>query len=65
PRVGFLSSGAAISLSVRHVAKKDTVLVGFHEIRSAFVADMSDGKTWPPHVVAMLLPCTHRQSWTR
>src|SRR5438309_5027612 len=31
-------------LSVRHVAKKDTVLVGFHEKRSAFVADMSDCK---------------------
>ncbi len=43
-------------LSVRHVAKKDTVLVGFHEKRSAFVADISDCKILPPHVAAMLLP---------
>ncbi|MES2299783.1 MAG: 23S rRNA (uracil(1939)-C(5))-methyltransferase RlmD [Pseudomonadota bacterium] len=43
-------------LSVRHVKKKDTVLVGFHEKRSAFVADMSDCKILPPHVAAMLLP---------
>jgi 23S rRNA (uracil1939-C5)-methyltransferase len=43
-------------LSVRHVAKKDTVLVGFHEKRSAFVADMTDCKILPPHVAAMLVP---------
>jgi 23S rRNA (uracil1939-C5)-methyltransferase len=43
-------------LSVRHVAKKNTVLVGFHEKRSVFVADMSDCKILPPHVAAMLLP---------
>jgi len=43
-------------LSVRHVAKKNTVLVGFHEKRSAFVADMSDCKILPPHVAAMLVP---------
>ena len=43
-------------LSVRHVAKKSTVLVGFHEKRSAFVADMSDCKILPPHVAALLLP---------
>ena len=43
-------------LSVRHVVKKDTVLVGFHEKRSAFVADMSDCKILPPHVAALLLP---------
>jgi 23S rRNA (uracil1939-C5)-methyltransferase len=43
-------------LSVRHVAKKDTVLVGFHEKRSAFVADMTDCKILPPHVAALLLP---------
>jgi 23S rRNA (uracil1939-C5)-methyltransferase len=43
-------------LSVRHVAKKDTVLVGFHEKRSAFVADMTECKILPPHIEAMLLP---------
>jgi 23S rRNA (uracil1939-C5)-methyltransferase len=43
-------------LSVRHVVKKGTVLVGFHEKRSAFVADISDCKILPPHVAAMLMP---------
>jgi 23S rRNA (uracil1939-C5)-methyltransferase len=43
-------------LSVRHVAKKNTVLVGFHEKRSAFVADISTCLILPPHVAAMLLP---------
>ncbi|MES2130563.1 MAG: 23S rRNA (uracil(1939)-C(5))-methyltransferase RlmD [Pseudomonadota bacterium] len=43
-------------LSVRHVAKKNTVLVGFHEKKSSFVADMSDCKILPPHVAAMLVP---------
>ena len=43
-------------LSVRHVAKKGTVLVGFHEKRSAFVADIVDCKILPPHVAAMLVP---------
>jgi 23S rRNA (uracil1939-C5)-methyltransferase len=43
-------------LSVRHVKKKDDVLVGFHEKRSAFVADMKDCKILPPHIAAMLLP---------
>ena len=43
-------------LSVRHVARKDTVLVGFHEKRSAYVADMSACKILPPHVEALLLP---------
>ena len=43
-------------LSVRYVAKKNTVLVGFHEKRSAFVADITDCKILPPHVAAMLLP---------
>ena len=32
------------------------VLVGFHEKRSAFVADMSECKILPPHVEAMLVP---------
>ncbi|MDB5907490.1 MAG: rRNA ((1939)-C(5))-methyltransferase RlmD, partial [Massilia sp.] len=43
-------------LSVRYVTKKDTVLVGFHEKRSAFVADMTECKILPPHVEAMLVP---------
>lgn len=43
-------------LSVRHVAKKNTVLVGFHEKRSAFVADISTCLILPKHVAAMLLP---------
>src|SRR6476469_6101396 len=43
-------------LSVRHVARKGTVLVGFHEKRSAFVADITDCKILPPHVAAMLVP---------
>ncbi|MES2148725.1 MAG: 23S rRNA (uracil(1939)-C(5))-methyltransferase RlmD [Pseudomonadota bacterium] len=43
-------------LSVRHVVKKNTVLVGFHEKRSVFVADMSDCKILPPAVSALLLP---------
>ncbi|CDG84087.1 23S rRNA (uracil(1939)-C(5))-methyltransferase RlmD [Janthinobacterium agaricidamnosum] len=43
-------------LSVRHVKKKDAVLVGFHEKKSAFVADMDSCEILPPHVSAMLLP---------
>jgi 23S rRNA (uracil1939-C5)-methyltransferase len=43
-------------LSVRHVVKKGVVLVGFHEKRSAFVADITDCKILPPHVAAMLVP---------
>jgi 23S rRNA (uracil1939-C5)-methyltransferase len=43
-------------LSVRHVKKKDAVLVGFHEKKSAFVADMGSCQILPPHVSKMLLP---------
>ena len=43
-------------LSVRHVKKKDTVLVGFHEKKSAFVADIGSCEILPPHVSTMLLP---------
>lgn len=43
-------------LSVRWVAKKGTVLVGFHEKRSPFVADISFCHVLPPHIGAMLLP---------
>ena len=42
-------------LSVRHVAKKGTVLIGFHERKSSFVADM---RTCPvlPAAMGALLP---------
>ncbi len=42
-------------LSVRYVRKKGTVLVGFHERKSAYVADMSVCPVLPPHVSAILL----------
>lgn len=43
-------------LSVRHVAKKGKVLVGFHERKSRYVADMETCEVLPPHVSALLLP---------
>ncbi|MBX9902653.1 MAG: 23S rRNA (uracil(1939)-C(5))-methyltransferase RlmD [Burkholderiaceae bacterium] len=43
-------------LSVRNVHKKGTVLVGFHEKKSRYVANMSTCEILPPHVSAMLLP---------
>ncbi|MEO5696702.1 MAG: 23S rRNA (uracil(1939)-C(5))-methyltransferase RlmD [Burkholderiaceae bacterium] len=43
-------------LSVRFVAKKDKVLVGFHERKSSFVADMDSCEVLPPKVSALLLP---------
>ena len=43
-------------LSVRFVRKKGTVLVGFHERKSHFVADMAQCAVLPPHVSALLLP---------
>ncbi|MDO8419868.1 MAG: 23S rRNA (uracil(1939)-C(5))-methyltransferase RlmD [Rubrivivax sp.] len=43
-------------LSVRFVAKKDTVLIGFHERKSRYVADMAVCPVLPPRVSAMLLP---------
>jgi 23S rRNA (uracil1939-C5)-methyltransferase len=43
-------------LSVRFVRKKGTVLVGFHERKSGFVADMKTCEILPPHVSAMLMP---------
>ena len=42
-------------LSVRFVAKKGKVLVGFHERKSSFVADMERCEVLPPHLSAMLL----------
>jgi 23S rRNA (uracil1939-C5)-methyltransferase len=43
-------------LSVRHVHKKGVVLVGFHERKSSYVADMRSCAVLPPHVSALLLP---------
>ncbi len=43
-------------LAVRWVAKKGTVLVGFHERKSSFVADIRTCHVLPPHVAALLLP---------
>ena len=43
-------------LSVRYVVKKAKVLVGFHERKSSFVADMDSCEVLPPHVSALLLP---------
>ncbi len=43
-------------LSVRNVHKKGTVLVGFHERKSSYVADMRSCAVLPPHVSALLMP---------
>jgi 23S rRNA (uracil1939-C5)-methyltransferase len=43
-------------LSVRHVPKKGGVLVGFHERKSSFVADMRECHVLPPQVSALLSP---------
>ena len=41
---------------MRNVIKKGTVLVGFHERKSRYVADMQVCQVLPPHVSAMLMP---------
>jgi len=43
-------------LSVRYVARKETVLVGFHERKSRYVADMRECHVLPARVSAMLMP---------
>ena len=43
-------------LSVRYVAKKGTVLVGFHERKSRYIADMRTCAVLPPRVSALLMP---------
>jgi 23S rRNA (uracil1939-C5)-methyltransferase len=43
-------------LSVRYVAKKGTVLIGFHERKSRYVADMRECHVLPPQVSALLMP---------
>ncbi|HSI52771.1 MAG TPA: 23S rRNA (uracil(1939)-C(5))-methyltransferase RlmD [Ramlibacter sp.] len=42
--------------SVRHVHKKGTVLVGFHERKSRYVADIRECHVVPKHVSDLLLP---------
>ena len=43
-------------LSVRHVAKKGGVLVGFHERSSSYVADITTCEILPDHVAQLLVP---------
>ena len=43
-------------LSVRYVRKKSAVLIGFHERKSSFVADMRQCHVLPPRVSDLLLP---------
>ena len=43
-------------MTVRYVAKKGTVLVGFHERKSRYVADMQQCPVLPAKVSAMLMP---------
>ncbi|MGE5769285.1 MAG: TRAM domain-containing protein, partial [Betaproteobacteria bacterium] len=43
-------------LGVRKVPKKGGMLVGFHEWRSSYIADLRSCAVLPPHVSALLLP---------
>ncbi|QGZ38957.1 23S rRNA (uracil1939-C5)-methyltransferase [Pseudoduganella flava] len=43
-------------LSSRYVAKKGTVLVGFHEKKSVYVADIQSCQILPKHVSDMMMP---------
>jgi len=43
-------------LSVKNVVKKGTVLVGFHEKKSSYVANTESCEILPPHVSAMMMP---------
>lgn len=43
-------------LGVRKVAKSGEVLIGFHERRSSFIADIKQCRILPPHVSSLLLP---------
>jgi 23S rRNA (uracil1939-C5)-methyltransferase len=43
-------------LSVRHVIKKGKTLVGFHEKRSSFVADMQHCEILAPKIAALIAP---------
>lgn len=46
-------------LSVRDVPKKGGVLVGFHEKKSSYVADMRECHVLSPRVAALLMPLRH------
>ncbi len=43
-------------LSVRHVHKKGEVLIGFHERKSRYVADIQSCRVLPAHVSSLLMP---------
>jgi 23S rRNA (uracil1939-C5)-methyltransferase len=43
-------------MSVRYVHKKGEVLIGFHERKSRYVADIKTCRVLPPNISAMLLP---------
>ena len=43
-------------LSVRYVLKKSKVLIGFHERKSRYVADIESCQVLPPHISNMLMP---------
>lgn len=43
-------------LSARHVAKKGGMLVGFHEKRSSFIADMHGCEVLPPRISRLIDP---------
>lgn len=43
-------------IGARLVAKKGGMLIGFHERRSSFIADMKECPNLPPHVSALLVP---------
>lgn len=43
-------------LGVRKVPKKGGMLIGFHEKRSSYIADMHSCPILPPHVSALLMP---------
>ena len=43
-------------MSVRYVIKKGEVLIGFHERKSRYIADMKVCRILPPHVSTMLMP---------
>jgi 23S rRNA (uracil1939-C5)-methyltransferase len=46
-------------LSVKYVHKKGKVLIGFHERKSRYVADMESCAVLPEHVSRMLIPLRH------
>ena len=43
-------------LAVRKLPKKGGVLIGFHEWRSSYIADIQSCAILPPHVSALLMP---------